>query len=73
MVDMTTYHAHLRSHRWFALRLRVLVRSGGICERCGERAMVDVHHLTYRRLGHERMGDVLGVCRPCHRELHGLL
>jgi len=26
-------------------------------------------HLTYERIFHEHIEDLLGVCRKCHREL----
>jgi hypothetical protein len=29
-------------------------------------------NLTYARLGHERVDDVIGLCRQCHMEIHGL-
>lgn len=64
------YRSYLRSPAWRKLRDRVRARSGGVCERCGRRPMVHVHHLTYERIFKERLMDLLAVCRPCHRELH---
>lgn len=65
------YRAYLRSPAWRKLRDRVRARSGGVCERCGRRPMVHVHHITYKRIFKEWLADLLAVCRPCHRELHG--
>jgi hypothetical protein len=31
---------------------------------------LDVHHLTYVRFGHERLEDLLTLCRPCHDAAH---
>jgi hypothetical protein len=31
---------------------------------------VEVHHLTYERLGAELPGDLEAVCAPCHRAAH---
>jgi hypothetical protein len=43
-----------------------------MCERCHEQGLVDVHHLSYRRLGEEPLTDLLGLCRDCHSAAHGL-
>jgi 5-methylcytosine-specific restriction endonuclease McrA len=68
------YERHLRSKPWKALRERALRRAGSRCEspQCSSSVSigVEVHHLTYERLGHERLSDVIVLCRPCHRE-HG--
>jgi 5-methylcytosine-specific restriction endonuclease McrA len=31
---------------------------------------LDAHHVTYRNLGREEPGDVIAICRPCHRKRH---
>lgn len=33
---------------------------------------LEVHHLTYERLGCERYGDLIVLCSDCHRREHGL-
>ncbi len=30
---------------------------------------IEVHHATYERLGREAVGDLLALCRRCHREV----
>lgn len=64
------YERHLASPEWAAIRDRVLVRAGGLCEGCGLRRPVHVHHTTYERLGNEMLFDLQAVCRPCHERLH---
>jgi len=32
---------------------------------------LEVHHLTYDRLGDERMDDLEVLCPDCHRKAHG--
>lgn len=66
----TTYQRYIKSTAWRRKRCQVLIRCGSICERCGEWPVVNVHHLTYARLGDERLEDLLGVCFNCHKELH---
>jgi 5-methylcytosine-specific restriction endonuclease McrA len=65
------YYRHLGSDKWADLRRRVFLRSKGICEGCGERRAVQVHHLTYERLGDEMLFDLAAVCMTCHEKIHG--
>lgn len=64
------YRAYMRSAEWRRRRLEVIRRAGGICERCHRWPIVNVHHLTYERLGAELPGDLLGVCPRCHEDIH---
>jgi hypothetical protein len=65
------YHAYLQSAGWRWLVRQVKQRCEGICERCHVNDMADTHHLTYARVFHERLDDLLGVCRSCHEYLSG--
>lgn len=45
------------------------------CEDCGGlfyHYEINVHHLTYERLGHERESDTVVLCETCHAKRHGL-
>ena len=61
----------MASREWALKRQAVRQRSGNRCERCKRRKMQSVHHLTYERLGNERLEDLLAVCNPCHEWLSG--
>jgi len=52
-------------------RKQVWERSGGLCEWCGAAEMTDVHHRA-GRLGPDphRLGNLAGLCRPCHERVH---
>lgn len=64
---------YLQSPEWKRLRVLVIGRAGGQCERCRRRAGEwNVHHLTYERRGHELLEDLILLCRRCHRAEHGL-
>lgn len=39
---------------------------------CGETKGLALHHLTYRRLGRERLSDLRALCRSCHTDIHVL-
>jgi len=61
---------YLRSAHWRARRERALQLAGYRCERCGAPAPLDVHHLTYARIGRERDRDLRVLCRACHEDEH---
>jgi hypothetical protein len=63
------YARYLACSDWAALRQQVLARDEHTC-RCGEPA-TQVHHLTYARVGHERLTDLVAICDACHDLRHG--
>lgn len=65
-------NAYMQTAQWRMIRAKVLKRCGGICEGCGDRPATQVHHLTYERLGHEMLFDLVGLCRQCHESVHGI-
>jgi hypothetical protein len=63
------YAAYRRSNAWHAKRTKIL-RRDPVCAACGEAPSAQAHHLTYDRIFREPLFDLVGVCRPCHEELH---
>ena len=65
------YKAHIKSDRWRAICARIHRRANGCCEnpKCGQATWaLEVHHLTYDRLGHERDEDLQALCPACHKK-----
>jgi len=60
-------NVYLRSAHWRARRARAIARAGGSCERCGKPGRLEVHHVTYERLGRERDRDLRALCHRCHQ------
>lgn len=68
------YKAYIASQDWFRRRALKLVYAGGArgyvnCEMCSREfpcSRVHVHHLSYERLGCERLSDLQVVCPTCH-------
>lgn len=65
------YQRYLASREWSLLREQVRERSGNRCEHCFVVPQQAVHHLTYARLGHEELDDLMAVCNECHEWLSG--
>lgn len=66
------YLRHIHSDKWKLFRMRIIAKRGRRCQDCTKtRGPIDLHHLTYERLGHEREADVRLLCRKCHDKRHG--
>lgn len=57
---------------WWHLKDLVRKRADNRCEWCRRRLIYALHHRTYERKLHEAPKDVMGVCRACHKMIHGL-
>lgn len=64
------YREYMHSDAWQRRRRRALVRAGYTCQHCGADRNLEVHHLTYARLGKERPADLLVLCHACHAAEH---
>lgn len=64
------YLAYIRSPLWRKRRKALIQERNHTCGKCGlfrfGAGELQVHHLTYDRLGHEKDTDMLVVCRHCH-------
>jgi HNH endonuclease len=63
------YTSYMASKKWAEKRSQKLREAGYCCQRCGlSQYSVDlqVHHFTYKNLGHEPMEDLQVVCPECH-------
>lgn len=71
LLGYKTLRAYRLSPHW--ARRRAVLRKKA-CERCGHDKVqhLQVHHLTYARLGRELETDVATLCRDCHKSAHGL-
>lgn len=65
-----TYAEYLRSDHWKDVKVRFRQsQSPQCCLVCGQE-QYDLHHRTYKNMGHERMWDVVPLCRHHHFTLH---
>jgi len=63
--------SYYQSPHWLRIRLEVLARADYKCADCGQhRSWLHVHHLTYARLGAERLKDLQALCPSCHAKRH---
>lgn len=69
----TIYAVYIISPEWQAKRLEFFDCSlfEGTCAACGTIPdSYNIHHLTYTRLGEEKLEDLVALCGRCHVSLH---
>ncbi len=66
----TRYEEYHLSPEWKTLKTKVIKRAKYTCEGCGEADKLEVHHLTYERIGEELMIDLVALCFVCHKKAH---
>lgn len=61
-------NVYLRSKHWQAFRKKALLYYGSTCQErlCKVKFPLQLHHLTYERLGHEKVKDVRPLCANHH-------
>lgn len=69
------YALYIKSPEWKRKRTKKLRIVGARCQNitCRSRFNLQVHHLTYDRLGREKMSDLKVLCRACHMDAHDKL
>lgn len=68
---MSRHAAYLASPAWAAKRAEYRRYRKWQCRLCGvKRGGIQLHHLTYERLGHEDLDDLIPLCAGCHMLVH---
>lgn len=76
------YHTYLNSEAWRLMRTAKLFLDGvyddggfvkcELCEGWFAPNGIEIHHLTYARLGHERLADLRILDNVCHAKVHNI-
>lgn len=64
------YSVYLDSPAWAEKRTEALALAENLCAECGRDCDLQVHHMTYARVGDEEQCDLQVLCERCHRERH---
>ncbi len=66
-----SYSDYLKSDHWKDVRRRYWKsRMPKVCLGCEAIDNLELHHRTYRRIGREKLMDLVPVCRTCHQLIH---
>lgn len=66
------YSVYLQSQHWQQVKARYWKNHTRSCQVCGSVRFIELHHKTYRNLGHERNADPTTLCSTCHAGVHDL-
>lgn len=64
------YRTYIGSPAWARKRVQYFVAYGKKCQACTATTGLQVHHVSYDRLGDEPLGDLVGLCETCHQLVH---
>jgi len=70
ITPQSEYQLYLQSDHWIALRNRKLLEAEYHCQVCYSDNLLEVHHRTYLRKGHEKLTDLTVLCHTCHSRFH---
>ena len=65
------YKKYLESDEWKDKKRLSIKRDNGTCQGCLTATALEVHHLTYERIGDELLTDLVSLCSFCHNQIHG--
>jgi len=67
------YEAYIASKAWKRMRSKYEAKYPKRCYICDGREKIHLHHKTYKRLGKERLGDLVWLCEECHAIIHHII
>jgi len=72
-----TYKKYLQSKHWKNIKIRYAnSKLNHNCVVCGvlkETKYMHHHHKSYKRIGNERLNDIIILCEQCHSQAHNVL
>jgi hypothetical protein len=72
MSHQENYEDYLKSDHWYFMIILKRLQVDNKCEICGSSHGLEVHHLTYERLGNENLEDLQVLCSYHHKKVHGI-
>lgn len=63
------YHTYLRSPEW-KKKVSLVKQRDKVCQLTGDTTNLEVHHVTYDRLGNEDLSDLVLLSRRAHQAVH---
>lgn len=66
---MVDYYEYIQSPEWKAKRAAIIAELK-CCVRCKSKYRLQIHHLNYDNLGHEKKEDIVLLCEFCHGGIH---
>ena len=73
--EHSPYKEQLKDTRWRLFREFAIYTRGGVCENCGSKKNLVIHHPKYisgYNAWDYSVRDVVCLCKGCHNKLHGI-
>ena len=67
---ISEYSKYLESAHWHKVRDIRLKIDKHTCQMCGAIEHLQVHHISYKTIGNEKMRDLITLCEDCHKAIH---
>lgn len=67
---MGSYKDYLKTEHWKSVKEEFGEKNPRRCYFCGSNFNLNLHHITYDRLGKEDLSDLVWLCRRCHKYTH---
>lgn len=65
-----TYTEYLQGKHWKGLRKTLCLKPESKCGGCSSKHHLQIHHISYDRLGKELPDDLVVLCDDCHKRVH---
>lgn len=69
-MNKSQYREYLKGEHWKNVKKSFYKVNARKCVECSSTVNLNLHHLTYDRLGKERLSDLVCLCEDCHHKLH---
>ena len=67
------YQEYLKSEHWKNLRGQKIRGKGAICEICGSKENINIHHMEYKNIYDIKAYQLRVLCKTCHETIHNHL
>lgn len=68
---VASYPQYINTQHWRNIKKAYKYSHEYKCQHCGDTSPgLHLHHLTYERIGNERMSDLMYLCELCHAVVH---
>lgn len=67
------YNEYLKSNHWYNLRHKFMLVYDFKCQKCKKTKKhyeLQIHHKSYKNIGHEHKADIILLCEDCHKKVH---
>jgi hypothetical protein len=72
-IPAVNYAEYILSPEWRIVCRVALAVAHDQCQLCHSADRLNVHHKSYRNLGHETLDDVIVLCEICHERHHKII